>query len=625
MCGIAGIVGGLERVDPATLGAMLRSLEHRGPDGVGTWFEDDESVGLGSRRLAILDRSDRGSQPMMSGDGRYCMVYNGEVYNYKELREFHDRRGICYCGDSDTEVVLNHFILRGSAALEDFDGMFAFAVWDRANKELFCARDRFGEKPFYYSLRDGSRFIFASEIKALHAAGVNRSVDHRMLYSYFRNPSNACVAESPEATFYEGISKLPAATWLTLSERRIAARQRYWSVNLDARCSLPFDEAVSTYKKLFDQSISRRLRSDVEVGSSLSGGVDSSSIVCTIARLATSGEHRHNTFSARFHDFANDEGPFIDEINQCSGAIAHSVYPDASDLTAEISKFFYFQDEPVESSSAFAQWSVMKLAKETGVTVLLDGHGGDEIAAGYEVYLEPYLNELSSSNSEAAAEAQRAIRDRALPLPISSPAKSAPNVHSYAQRTSIRSKEAVRRWLAKSWLASRPTPENLFMSRAYMWEFGGNLVARTPAPPVTLAEALSRDLVGGKLEHYLRYADRNSMAHSREVRLPFLSHLLVEFALSLPASYMISGGWTKYITRKAMENVVPESVVWRPDKIGFATPSGWLHAPGIRELASEGRGLLSREGILNGRWKDTGAQNWELAMGYLLLSSRSVN
>src|SRR5689334_11538157 len=217
MCGIAGIVSARRSVTQSRLKHMTDSLLHRGPDAEGLWRSHDGAVGLGSRRLAILDLSPQGNQPMTSGDGRYTIVYNGEIYNYKEIRATHAGRGVTYHGSSDTEVVLNHYCLFREKALQDFDGMFALAIWDSAERELFCARDRFGEKPFYYHASDGE-FLFASEIKALFAAGAQRSVNHSKLFGYFRNPANPVVPGRDDQTFYENVYKLASATHMLVGE-----------------------------------------------------------------------------------------------------------------------------------------------------------------------------------------------------------------------------------------------------------------------------------------------------------------------------------------------------------------------------------------------------------------------
>lgn len=619
MCGIAGVLDLRQPVAAASLLQMMDALRHRGPDAEGWWLSDDATLGLGHRRLSILDLSEHGSQPMHSLDGRYCIVYNGELYNYRELRDGHIRRGIRYHGESDTEVVLNHFILLDSNALTDFDGMFAFAIWDKLKHELFCARDRFGEKPFYYTFENGRRFVFASEIKALFAAGVSRRINHGMLCSYFRNPACARVADAPDATYYEGVSKLPSATFLRVRKDGTRTTERYWAIDACAESrDLSFREATEEFRRVFFQSVSRRLRSDVPVGSSLSGGIDSSAIVCAIPRLDAGV--RYNTFSARFPGFEQDEGEFIDLVNRQAGAIPNSVYPSATDLVRDLRDMFYFQDEPVESASAFGQWSVMRLAKESGVVVLLDGQGGDEIAAGYHEYFTAYLAEMSRREPGESITESAAILDR-LSLVVSPYTVDAGRqTVSKAGRSSLRIKARARRLLAKT-PVGRVIPATTFLSRSYLWEYGYDSRLTSERPLLTLNQALRSDLIDGKFEHYLRYADRNSMAHSREVRLPFLSHELVEFMFSLPARYKMRRGWTKYLVREALKDIVPDRVLWRKEKVGFVTPQAkWMGDIRVHSIVQEAHDYLVREGVVNRQWATNGDRGWEMIMAYLLLS-----
>lgn len=619
MCGIAGIVDFRDPVDRQRLKEMTDVLRHRGPDGEGWWFSDDATVGLGSRRLSIIDLSEQGNQPMVSIDGRYCIVYNGEVYNYLELRDAHVRRGIQYRGRSDTEVVLNHVALFGERALSDFEGMFAFAIWDNAKKELFCARDRFGEKPFYYFYGRGRRFVFASEIKALFAAGLQRRVNHRMLYAYFRCAAEAGVFDSPDATYYEDICKLPSATFLRLADGAIRTRKRYWSLNPSSETrDISFVDAEDEFKRLFFQSVSRRLRSDVSVGSSLSGGIDSSAIVCAIPLLKPGFQYK--TFSARFEGFEADEGKYIDEVNMKTGAAPNFVYPSAVDLARELGEMFRFQDEPVESSSAFGQWCVMRLVKDRGVVVLLDGQGGDEVAAGYHEYFAAHLAELWRHDPAAATEESAAILDSSHP-DVQSAQNVAPRPATGTLfRGSLRLQRNARKLLART-VVGRNLPGTTFLSRSYLWEYGHDDRLVSGHPPRTLNEALQHDLIDGRLEHFLRYADRNSMAHSREVRLPFLSHELVEFMFSLPSRYKIHSGWTKYLVRAALKDIVPDRVLWRREKVGFATPQvNWMADVRLRSMADEAHGYLIREGVVNKHWTNNGLRNWEMIMAYLLLS-----
>lgn len=595
MCGIAGIISARKQATQSRLKSMTDSLRHRGPDAEGWWCSEDATVGLGSRRLAILDLSSQGSQPMVSVDGRYRIVFNGEIYNYKEIRASNAHKRVAYHGRSDTEVVLNHFSIVGKRALQDFDGMFALAIWDSAERELFCARDRFGEKPFFYSRTAEDEFLFGSEIKALLAAGASRSVNHTKLFGYFRNPANPIVTGRDDQTFFEGIYKLESAMRMVVqADGSVKSKGRYWQVSKNLRSDVDFDHAIEEFNHLFTESVSRRLRSDVPVGSNLSGGVDSSAIASVVRELQPCAAYK--TFSARFEGFEGDEGPFVDLASVGAKTIPHLVYPTETDLAGDLADFCYFQDEPVESSSAFAQWSVMRRAAREGVVVLLDGLGGDEIAAGYAEHLPAYAVEMSATPRNA----RRNMFAESL------------------GKLSLKLKGAARRRLAHTEFARRPS--ETFLARAYTWEHGFDPALLDKKSPESLNDALIEDLIDGRLENYLRYVDRNSMAHSREVRLPFLSHELVEFMFSLPSSYKIQDGWRKFLVRKAFDGRIPESVLWRRKKVGFATPHArWLGSTEMRSHVRDAHAYLVREGIVERSWVNTGECNWQMVMAHFLL------
>ena len=302
-------------------------------------------------------------------------------------------------------------------------------------------------------------------------------------------------------------------------------------------------------------------------------------------------------------------------VNEHARTIPHFVYPTETDLADDLAKLCYFQDEPVESSSAFAQWCVMRLAADHGVVVLLDGQGGDETSAGYYEYIGAYLAELSKRDPGAAAHEAQAFSDR---VRVAVP-NSSENGRARSQLIG-RLKHSARRRLARTALARNRVGET-FLTRAYMWEYGFDPASRESRAPVDLNSALAADLVDGKLENYLRYADRNSMAFSREVRLPFLSHRLVEFMFSLPAAYKIHDGWTKYLVRRALDGIVPGNVLWRKEKVGFATPQQtWIRSPAIQALARDAHSYLVREGIVNKGWANKGEHDWDMIMAWLLLT-----
>lgn len=514
---------------------MSEVLAHRGPDGQGIWIDETGRVGFMHRRLSIIDLSDNGRQPMHYLDHRYTITFNGEIYNYIELKEELLQKGYRFVSNSDTEVLLALYADRGVDCLQAVDGMFAFAIWDSVEKKLFLARDRFGEKPLYYTLLDGA-FCFASEMKALFAIGASRAASPDRIYKYLQ--SNVLIDEDDiESTFYTDIKQLDAANYMLVSEGAVLRTEKYWSldaVETDTRISL--SDAADRFRELLTASIRRRLRSDVPVGSSLSGGIDSSAIVLIANQMKTS-EQVQNTFSARFRNFKKDEGKFIDMVlGKARGVNPHDVYPDAEQLVDEIETLAYHQEEPFYSGSQYNQYCVMRLAKEFNTTVLLDGQGADEQLGGYPYYYFHHLTHLITRRPV------KFLRER----------KAYQAIHRELQPYRIPRRLPL--WYLK---------RQLFKSHYVFDE--------------DVRGVLKRDTTSTGLKALLRYGDRNSMAFSREVRLPFLSHELSEFIFSLPIDYILREGWTKFILRKATEDIIPTDITWRKDKIGYEPPQDrWM-------------------------------------------------
>jgi asparagine synthase (glutamine-hydrolysing) len=605
MCGIAGVFSlDGSKVNLQALRDMTGAVRHRGPDGDGHWISRDGDVGLGHRRLAILDLSERGAQPMHYL-GRYTVTLNGEIYNYIELREELIRKGHTFVSESDTEVLLAAYSEYGVSVLDRLDGMFAFAIWDEQESTLFCARDRFGEKPFFYHYVPSKSFAFASEIKSLFAFGAPRFINNRMLFNYLAYD----VIENPRGkseTFFEGISKLEAANYVLVDRRGAVTKRRYWGVpeiNVDQRIS--FEDACERFRELFTQSVKRRLRSDVPVGTSLSGGLDSSSVLCTISNLLNGNGHGQKTFSARFHNSALDEGEYMRLAAEAAGAMQHFAWPDERTLLDNIDEVFYHQEEPFGGASILAQWEVMKLAKRENVTVLLDGQGADETLGGYVHYFRTLFLELYSKDRSRFREERREYED----------------LHKRRFVSDARFRlEATRPGLLRLMGNAR----RRFSRPSYVHHLHPDFAAeyRTEPPPFEnhndLNETLRYSTQGYGLEKLLRFADRNSMAFSREVRLPFLNHELVEFLFTLPPSYKISGGWTKRILRYAMEPILPAPITWRVEKLGFEPPQEqWLKNPEARKLI-EGcnRDLIERR-VLS---QDSECDEWRCLMASKLMA-----
>lgn len=606
MCGIAGIFNlDGRKVEKHQLKTMADSLYHRGPDGDGIWINSTQELGFGHRRLSILDLSSAGEQPMHYG-GRYTITFNGEIYNYLEIKERLISKGHKFVSDTDTEVLLVLYSEKGEYCLDELDGMFAFSIWDDKEQKLFCARDRFGEKPFYYQYSPSKCFRFGSEMKALMVAGIEKKVDPHMLFNYLAYD----VIEDPfdkQKTFYENIHKLEAAHYITISKKTGLQKKRYWNPSnlLHINYDISFEEANQKLRELFESSVKRRLRSDVPVGSSLSGGLDSSSIVCAIAKIISNSSQEIQTFSARFHDESIDEGRFITKVIEKTKAHAHYVWPEANQMAKDIDSLFYHQEEPFTTASIFAQWEVMKLAKANNVIVLLDGQGADETLAGYNHYMQPFLRDLFKNNRTAFKEQVKKYDEmfhRKYPITFRF------KVEAYFPEL-LRTVGRMRR---------------VFMTPDYLKHFHSGFVQsyKTKEPPFksfnTLNEALGFATFDYGLEKLLRFSDRNAMAHSREVRLPFLNHELVDFVFSLPSSFKIHDGWRKRILRTSMEDILPKEIAWRIGKIGYEAPQReWMEHYGIGERVQAARTKLIKERIIV---ESESLDPWKLLMADRLLT-----
>ncbi len=607
MCGIFGIWQRDKRpIDLPLLKAATDTLRHRGPDDEGYLLANtaqtrvvscgghhtDEQLNLpvleimtgepfdfafGFRRLAILDLSGAGHQPMSSQDGRYWIVFNGEIYNYLELRNELKDYGHTFHSQTDTEVILAAFQHWGPACLHRFNGMWALAIWDTVTQTLFLARDRFGIKPLHYAIQDGC-FRFASEIKALVGPhGIPFAPNEKMIYRYIL--ANILPNPLEDETFFEHIFTLPAGHQATVTATQIHIA-RYWQLTTDTagpdRPMYPVEATVAAYQELFTDAVRLRLRADVPIGTCLSGGLDSSAITATISHLLNSSEDlsnhnfpngRQQTFSAVYDTEGRyNERRYIEKVlNHLPEVVGHFTFPTVERLLNDLHQFVWHQDEPALSPSPFAQWCVMQKAHEQGVTVLLDGQGADEALAGYRpfgVYLQQWLTpgQLARLWQEMG--------------PIGS-------VTSLSTRT-----------LLQQLIMARLPDRQLMQLRMLWWQlrastelFLPDFAARwrdtlSEAYPHQRADTLNQHL-GFKilvaLPELLRYEDRNSMAHSIEARVPFLDYRLMEFTFQQADELRIHQGWTKWILRKAMADRLPREIIWRKDKVGFETPqSDWF-------------------------------------------------
>lgn len=558
MCGIAGIVSQkpMENMLPL-LKKMSDAIAHRGPDGEGQWANDLQTVGLAHRRLAIIDTSMRGAQPMHYKN-RYSITFNGEIYNYIELKSDLEGKGHVFRTNSDTEVLLALYDEYGDETPNKIDGMFAFVIYDEEKQQLFCGRDRFGEKPFYYYHKDGF-FYFASEMKALWAAGVPREENATMQYNYLaygflQNPENL------RETFFKDIHSLEHGHYLTCN---LYPNQEY-TCQIEIERYYPFLKIDYDYdnktilKRLLKQSISRRLRSDVAVGCSLSGGLDSSLVAALIKE--TIGEKELKTFSAVFPNYSKDESKYVQQVADHIGATSFTVTPSLEAYEADKERFLWHQEEPVVDESPYILYKVYELAKKNGIKVLLDGQGADELFAGYHAYFFTYLKELKGSDKKlyrAEQEIFETLVNNGLINDYSFFKRQAKLAQLFGEKLSD-----IRIWKQKiDQFRYAPIDKELFKAehqnsfrRKYTFQ--------------SLKEHLEYDVYEGKLQSLLRYADRSSMAHGVEIRLPYLYHVLEDFADELPSDTKIKDGWTKWILRDTFKAYLPHGIVWRRDKIG---------------------------------------------------------
>jgi asparagine synthase (glutamine-hydrolysing) len=584
MCGIAGIIQtGSSRFNQEQLVSMSDALSHRGPDGFGYWRNPDGEVLLGHRRLSILDLSDAASQPMHFRN-RYTIIHNGEIYNYQELREELGKKGYSFRTQSDTEVILAAYDHWEDECVDHFNGMFAFAIWDEELKELFAARDRFGEKPFYYFF-DGQHFIFASEMKAIWAAGIEKQANLQLLFNfltigYVDNP------ERPEETFYATINKLPPASLLYFNTAsKELSVEKYWDIDIAAINKKITDaEAIEKFNFLFTESVRKRLRSDVPIGTSLSGGLDSSSVAAIAAGLGAD-HFLPQAFTAIFPGFEKDESVFSKEVADSFHLEQFTTAVTADDLLKNWGKLCYHQEEPFGSASVFPQFKVYELAKQNHTNVLLDGQGADEILAGYSKYYKWYWQELFVKRKLVSSGEIKAAKKIGVQESFTAKNIMAALFPDFASVI-----------LERQYLLKALRQEDL--NRDFIKLQSKEAYYSTPSH-FNLNGALYFNTCMHGLEELLRYADRNAMAHGCEVRLPFLDHELVEFVFSLPSHFKIRQGWTKWLLRTSMNEKLPASIAWRKDKVGFEPPQQqWMQDKKVQELIHEAKKKMVNEKIL---------------------------
>jgi asparagine synthase (glutamine-hydrolysing) len=600
MCGLAGVVtqGG---VDARMLDALHASLMHRGPDGAGflRWREDAElralptsdghphdTVGFAHRRLTIIDLTHAADQPMVDATGELALIYNGELYNYVELRDELGALGHSFRGTGDTEVVLAAYREWGSDCVRRFVGMWAFALLDTRTRTVLLSRDRFGIKPMYWTRLAGG-IAFASEIKALLAAGASHEPDESVVRRYLLTGR----VDESAATFFAAIRQLPAAHQAVIDVRAAEGELRpcrYWEPPTTASGGAPPADDAERFAALLRDAIRIHSRSDVPVGSCLSGGLDSSAVVCVAEELRRVGaipSYAHRGLGYLPGDVALSERPYMDAVARRTGIDMIYVEPSIDEMIDVIPAIVRQQDEPFGSASVAAQWFVFAAAQRAGLKVMLDGQGADEYLAGYPGYLRVYAAELAGKRrplvlARLALGARR--RTGAWPIGGVEALHLMLNGESATPVAQAGEPPAVIDLLAPS-LRREVVPADWLVE-----------------PPGTLEETLRRHLTAIGLPALLRFEDRNSMAHSIEARVPFLDHRLVEYALSLPTASKLRGAETKSVMRRALAGTLPEAVRSRRDKIGFRAEPSVTWTLGARQRDT----LVATRSSYEERWID---------------------
>lgn len=576
MCGLFGSIGFAP--DPA----RIERVAHRGPDGQGWQVFDSPAgpVALGHRRLAIIGLGEAGAQPMADPSGRFHLVFNGEIYNYLELRAELAARGESFAGDSDTEVMLRAIALDGlEATLPKLRGMFAFLLWDERGKRLHAVRDRYGIKPLYVAEGAGG-IAFGSEIKQLLGLpGVSARMDLDRVHDFLAWG----LADHTERTMFADVRQLRGGEMLTVEAGGATprgTRRRWYPLRGAApRLHLTQAEAASRFRALLEEAVRLHLRADVPVGSCLSGGLDSSSIVCLMAGLLGPGADLH-TVSAVFAEKRVDERPYMEAVVAATGATPHWVRPRPEDVFRLASDITWHQDEPFGSTSIFAQWCVFRAAREAGIKVMLDGQGADEQLAGYHFGFGWHLAGLARRLRLAELAATMAARARAGARLPDQARQLVFGLLPPALGAWLRRRRAQAPWLATEAFAGQrhaAAPQDA-------------AIAELGLPPVTDIGSWCVAMThASNLPMLLHWEDRSSMAHGVEARVPFVDHELVEFSLALWSDHKFLRDATKLVLRRAMARVLPEKVASRRDKLGFATPEAeWLRGP---------LGALAREGV----------------------------
>lgn len=609
MCGIAALIDYAGTDAESHIRRMCEVIRHRGPDDEGyalldasarsTVFrggadtpEDCYGSGLpyapkassegsavvarhalGHRRLSILDLSPAGHQPMSDAARQQLVVYNGEIYNHVELRVELEQLGHRFQSHSDTEVLLAAWRQWGEVCLERFNGMFAFVILDMERRRLFVARDRFGVKPLYWWRSPLGFVAFASEIKQFTVLpGWRAKLNGARAYDYL----NWAASDHTSETLFAGVQQLSGGEYFLCSLDDVAAGMvpKRWYTLRPETVGLDFAEAALHFRELFTDAVRLRMRADVPLGTGLSGGLDSSSIVCTVNRLLREQDAHalQNTFSACAEDSRFDERKYIEVVARRTGVVTHYTFPRLDALFPELGQLVWHHDEPFFSTSVYAEWRVFELVRRAGVKVTLDGHGADELLAGYHGFFGALLAGLFVKGDWIGLRREMsAMRQRF----------GYGGVHLVLRMLDNLLPEGIRQPLRR--MSGRSAIGSAWLDRSRLGVVETDPFQTTGAKSVGLFGMSRAQLLHTSLPVQLKWADRDSMAHSVESRVPFLDYRLVEFVLGCPDAYKVEAGVTKRLLREGLGDRLPPEIAGRMDKMGFVTPeSAW-----VREMAPD--------------------------------------
>lgn len=530
-------------------------------------------LGLSHNRLSIIDTSYKGHQPMSDDSENYWITYNGEIYNYLEIKTELTRLGYKFSSNTDTEVILYAYIEYGEKCVEKFNGMWSFCIYNRSENTLFCSRDRFGVKPFYYRITE-NYLAFSSEQKALyHFPNETTSINNKAVFKYL----SMGIVEDEATGFTNEVLELKPGHNLTY---KIATNElkiyKYYELNKNLTWEKHNLKKESVYierlENLIENAIKLRLQSDVPVGSCLSGGIDSSIIVCHINQLLSNGNAKsigssQQTFTSCFTNELVDEEKWAKFVTDKTNTTWHKTYPNSTDFISDFKDLVYTQDVPFFSSSTYSQYRVMKLAQENNIKVTLDGQGADELFAGYPIYYSSYIsNAFKTLDLKALRKNSRELSN------------------NFSNKETLLKQPA--KFIASNYLPQRflnrkfkqKHPEYRYINRSFWNKNANSLEQLKHVFSSSLNQQLSNDFTGEHFKNLLRTGDRNAMRFSIESRMPFADDInLIEYIFSISGSYKIKNGISKHLLREANKTILPKEIYARKDKVGFATPEKkWL-------------------------------------------------